>query len=143
MKLTTVAVLVGLLWPVCASAAEVSSETSECIECHRTINSGMVSGWEKSRHARVTMQEALQRSSLERRVSAQQVPKGLGNVAIGCAECHTMSPAQHPDTFEHAGYHVHVVVTPKDCSVCHPTEVKEYGQNLMSHAHKNLNGNPV
>ena len=67
----------------------------------------------------------------------------LADVVIGCAECHTINPRKHPDTFEHEGYTVHVVVTPHDCATCHPTEVKQYSRNLMSHAYGNLNENPV
>ena len=90
-----------------------------------------------------TIKEAMARPSRARRISLAQAPRGLQDVAVGCAECHTINPRKHPDTFEHEGYKVHVVVTPQDCATCHPTEVKQYGQNLMSHAHGNLNKNPV
>ena len=36
-----------------------------------------------------------------------------------------------------------MVVTPEDCATCHPAEADQYGKNLMSHAHINLNNNPV
>jgi ssDNA-binding Zn-finger/Zn-ribbon topoisomerase 1 len=81
--------------------------------------------------------------SQERRVSLVKTPKGMADVAIGCAECHTIDSRKHQDTFEHEGTKVHVVVTPQDCATCHPTEVKQYNQNLMSHAYGNLNKNPV
>jgi len=138
-----VATLIALMWPCCALAAGISSATSDCLECHRSTTPGAVADWERSRHAQVTLKEAMARPSRERRVSLSQTPKGLADVVIGCAECHNQNPRKHQDTFEHEGYKVHVVVTPKDCATCHPTEVKQYIQNLMSHAHGNLNKNPV
>jgi len=136
-------ILFTLMWPCCTLAAEPSPATSDCLECHRTATPGAVADWERSRHAQVTPKEALAKPSLGRRVSLTKAPKGLAAVAIGCAECHTVNPRKHRDTFEHEGYKVHVVVTPKDCATCHPAEVKQYDQNLMSHAHGNLNKNPV
>jgi hypothetical protein len=79
----------------------------------------------------------------KRRVSFEKVPDMLARVFVGCAECHTMNPEKHPDTFEHYGYQVHVVVTPKDCATCHPVESDQYGKNIMSHAYGNLQKNPV
>jgi len=137
------AIFIALVGPCGALAAEPSPATSTCLECHRTATPGAVADWERSRHAQVTLQEALAKPSLERRTSLTKAPKGLGDVAIGCAECHTIDPRKHKDTFEHEGYKVHVVVTPKDCTTCHPTEVEQYSHNLMSHAYGNLNKNPV
>jgi hydroxylamine dehydrogenase len=131
------------MWPCCALAAELSPATSDCLECHRSATPGAVADWEQSLHAQVTLKDAMAKPSPERRVSLTKIPKGLANTVIGCAECHTINPREHHDTFEHEGYKVHVVVTPQDCAVCHPTEVKQYSQNLMSHAHGNLNENPV
>jgi hypothetical protein len=54
-----------------------------------------------------------------------------------------MNPGKHPDSFEHNDFNVHVVVTPGDCATCHPTEVGQYGKNLMSHAYGNLENNLV
>ena len=54
-----------------------------------------------------------------------------------------MNSEQHKDTFEHVDYQIHSVVTPGDCTVCHPVEVKQYEGNLMSHAYGNLQKNPV
>ena len=62
---------------------------------------------------------------------------------MGCAECHTLRSERHQDAFEHNGFKVHIVVTPEDCATCHPAEADQYGKNLMSHAHINLNNNPV
>ena len=79
----------------------------------------------------------------ERRISVKKPSDITAKVAVGCAECHTMNPEKHKDTFEHNGYSVHVVVTPGDCAACHPKEVEQYGGNLMSHAYGNLQGNSL
>jgi hypothetical protein len=67
----------------------------------------------------------------------------LKGVAVGCAECHLLRPDAHADTFYHNGYDVHVVVSPDDCKTCHAQEADQYARNLMSHARKNLAGNPL
>ncbi len=76
-------------------------------------------------------------------MSANSVPDELARNVIGCAECHTLNPEKHSDTFEHNGYQVHIVVTPEDCATCHPLEAKQYGQNLMSQAYGNLVNNSL
>ena len=121
----------------------VSEATEECISCHGAIHPGIVGDWKKSRHSQWTPQNAMQKGEVERRISAAQVPEDLSNVAVGCAECHTANSEDHKDSFEHNGFQVHIVVSPKDCETCHPTEVEQYGMNLMSHAHGNLKNNPV
>jgi hypothetical protein len=125
------------------ASAPISDGTEECIACHASVSPGIVAGWKKSRHARIIPVEALKKPQLERRVSAEKFPDEIATVAVGCAECHTMNPEKHADTFDHEGYRVHIVVTPEDCAVCHPTEAKQYAQNLMSHAYGNLKNNPV
>ncbi len=125
------------------ASAPFSEATEECISCHLSVYPGILAGWEKSRHSKITPKGALKKTPLERRVSAEKIPDEIVTVAVGCAECHTMNPEKHADTFEHEGYKVHVVVTPEDCAVCHPAEAKQYGQNLMSHAYGNLKNNSV
>jgi hypothetical protein len=120
-----------------------SEATEECISCHLSIYPGILADWEKSLHAKISPVEGLKKPKLERRVSAEKVPEKLAHTVVGCAECHTMNPGKHRDTFEHEGYKVHVVVTPEDCATCHPTEAKQYAQNIMSHAYGNLKNNPV
>jgi hypothetical protein len=88
-------------------------------------------------------EEALKKEPKALRVSAQKFPGELGKTTVGCAECHTLNSESHKDAFEHNGFKVHIIVTPEDCATCHPTEVAQYGKNLMSHAHGNLNNNPV
>jgi hypothetical protein len=132
-----------LVLPIYVIAAEVSSESNDCLDCHAILHPGIVSEWEESRHARTSVEEALKKPPLERRVSLSEPPEGLSQVVVGCAECHTLNPEKHRDTFEHADYRVHSVVTPTDCSTCHPTEVEQYSLNLMSHGHVNLVKNPL
>jgi hypothetical protein len=125
------------------AAAPVSDATEDCIGCHAEVTPGIVSDWRASRMARVTPAEALAKSPLERRISVQAPPAGLADTVVGCAECHTLNPDGHADTFEHNGYQVHVVVTPEDCATCHPVERAQYAKNLMANAHGNLMDNPV
>lgn len=120
-----------------------SEDTQNCIACHASITPGIVADWEKSRHAKRTPAEALKAETLKRRVSASNVPDRLAGTVVGCAECHTMNPEKHKDSFDHNGYTVHIVVTPPDCATCHPTERAQYEQNIMSYAHGNLNDNPL
>jgi hypothetical protein len=123
--------------------APLSEDTESCIECHSTLHPGIVADWERSRMSRVTPAEALKKPDLERRISVEKVPQHLAGVAVGCAECHTLRAETHKDSFEHEGYQVHTVVSPQDCATCHAVEVKQYGQNVMSHAYGNLKNNLV
>jgi mono/diheme cytochrome c family protein len=137
--------LLLLLIPNIAMSADVpvSDATSECLECHSSVHPGIVESWQKSRHARVTPQTAMAVKGLARKVSSKQVPESQFNVAVGCAECHTQRSKDHADTFEHNGYDVHVVVSPRDCAACHTQEADQYSKNIMAHAFNNLDANPV
>ncbi len=123
------------------TAPPLSEDTETCIGCHEEVTPGIVEDWRRSRHAHTTPQQALDRPDLERRVSAEEIPGELKAVAVGCAECHTRNPDAHPDTFDHNGFRVHIVVTPADCAACHPREREQYGRNLMANAHDNLMAN--
>lgn len=119
-----------------------SPDTHSCLDCHREINPGIVSDWMKSRHAATTPRKALEKRE-NRRVSAESLPYELHDNSVGCAECHTLRPEAHADTFEHNGYDVHVVVSPGDCATCHSQERAQFELNIMSRAHGNLVKNPV
>ncbi len=125
------------------SALNISEDTQECLECHVQVTPGIVADWKRSRHARVTLAEALKKPEIERRVSVKKAPEGLAETVVGCAECHTRDPEKHKDTFEHNGHKVHIVVTPNDCAICHPVEREQYSKNKMSQAYGNLKNNPV
>ncbi len=125
------------------ASGRISKQTEACLECHASVNPGIVGAWEKSRMARVTPRAARSMVVKKRRVSFESVSKGLASVVVGCAECHTLNPEKHQDSFEHNGYQVHVVVTPEDCAICHPVEKGQYSKNLMYNAYGNLKNNPV
>jgi mono/diheme cytochrome c family protein len=121
----------------------LSFDTEDCLDCHYEATPAIVADWQESRHARVTVGQALKKPELERRVSIDQPPEGMAEFAVGCAECHMINPDQHADTFDHQGFDVHVVVSPKDCATCHPEEVDQYGDNKMAHARGNLADNKL
>lgn len=126
-----------------ASNAIISEATQECLGCHRTATPGIVSDWESSLHSKVTPSQALRKGKNSQRVSASTFPKTVADVAVGCAECHTMAPGNHKDSFSHNGYQVHPVVSPANCATCHPKELDQYGRNIMSHAYGNLMNNKL
>ncbi|MCJ7830841.1 MAG: hydroxylamine oxidase [Desulfobacterales bacterium] len=134
-----------LLCGLSGAAAEtpISAETEECLSCHATLHPGIVEDWQRSRHARSTPLKAREAKGLALKVSTADIPQNLQRVSVGCAECHTLNAESHADTFEHAEQRVHVVVSPRDCAVCHAVEAKQYTRNIMSHARKNLTDNPV
>jgi len=124
-------------------SAPISEDSEICIDCHIYLHPGIVEDWKQSSHAGMTPVQGLTKSDLGRMISADQVPEAFAEYAVGCAECHSINPEQHTDSFEHNGYQIHTVVTPSDCSLCHPVEVKQYEGNLMSQAFGNLQKNPV
>jgi hydroxylamine dehydrogenase len=139
---------ISLLGTVCITGSieaqqgpAMSAATQTCLSCHGFFHPGIKFDWERSHHAKVTPAEALTKEKLKKSVSSEKIPADLLKTVVGCAECHTLHPENHPDTFEHNGYKVHVVVTPSDCSVCHVVETEQYGNSLMAYAHVNLNNN--
>ena len=134
-----------LIFPRCLPAAEVkvSDATQACIECHTVIHPGIVQEWQKSRHSQVTPGQAMAVKGLGLKVSSTDVSEELRGSVVGCAECHTLRPKEHADTFEHNGYDIHIVVSPGDCRTCHAQEAQQYTRNIMSHAYKNLAGNKL
>ncbi len=143
--LTTFAVcILCVIRPVAAQTKPPLSEATEtCLGCHGTLHPSIKSDWERSHHAKATPEEALKKPKLERRVSNEDIPGELSKTVVGCAECHTLNPDKHKDTFEHNGYKVHIIVTPEDCATCHPVEVEQYGKNIMAFAYGNLNHNAL
>ncbi len=129
--------------PLDSAEIPVSEKTEACLECHATISPGIVAAWKKSRMSRITPAQAKQKPKLQRRVSFHSLPEGLADRVVGCAECHTMNPGTHKDTFDHNDYPVHAVVSPRDCATCHPVEEGQYAKNIMSAAYANLQENPV
>ena len=126
-----------------AADITVSEATAECLECHALIHPGIVKDWQNSRHAKITPKQAMAVDGLALKVSSKTVPDNLQNNTVGCAECHTLRPKAHADTFEHNGYDIHVVVSPNDCATCHSSEAEQYSKNIMSHAYDNLDANKL
>ena len=122
---------------------QLSSTSTTCQACHASVHPGIVEGWKKSLHSRSSPAMGMAKPELERRISARNVPEDLREVSVGCAECHTLNPESHADTFNHNGFQVHTVVTPEDCAVCHPQEREQFTRNIMSQARGNLIDNPV
>ena len=73
-------------------ASGTSKESQACIACHESGTAPLaVQQWALSRHAQV---------------------------GIGCYECH-QAEEKRPDAFDHFGYSISVLVTPKSCGTCH------------------------
>jgi hydroxylamine dehydrogenase len=140
-----IALFLVLLLPGFSFAKDppVSEESASCLECHAYLHPGIVAAWKKSRMSRITPRAAMAQPKPARRVSYDALPEHLENVAVGCAECHTSNSEGRSDVFEHNGFEVHTVVSPRDCAVCHPEEAGQYEKNKMSHAYGNLENNSL
>ncbi len=88
--------------PALASAQETPS--SPCINCHDTTNPGIVRQWHDSKHSKV---------------------------GVKCSVCHK-AKEQDPSGYEHNGFSITAVPSPRYCESCHPKEVKE--NTLSKHA---------
>jgi len=125
------------------SAQTISDATQSCIDCHESIQSGIVQDWLSSRHSKTIPAEALKKSKLERRISNENIPAELANTVVGCFECHGLNTEKHQDSFEHFDYKINVVVSPNDCQTCHSVEVEQYATSTKAHAIGNLTQNPI
>jgi hydroxylamine dehydrogenase len=84
------------------------AEAAACIECHQKEHPGLFVDWTKSRHA---------------------------NANITCYDCHKAAEYDKDVSKAHFEYDkvpITAVVTPKDCSRCHPDEAKEF--SVSKHA---------
>jgi hypothetical protein len=121
----------------------ISDKTRSCLACHRMMTPGIVEDWKTSRHSLTTLSAALERPVPERRISVAEAPEGLGDSVVGCYECHGLNSKNHADSFSHYGHRISVVVSPNDCSVCHPEETEQYAVSKKANAIGNLAKNPV
>jgi hydroxylamine dehydrogenase len=95
----------------------IPPEAQACIECHKQTNPGLFGDWANSRHA---------------------------NANITCLDCHLAQPGDQDVAKGHEKYYgrndlpfgeekykvpIATVVTPKDCSRCHPDEVTQYSKS--------------
>ncbi len=69
-----------------------------CLECHESMQPGIVAQWRGSGHARA---------------------------AVGCLDCHR-AEAGRADAFDHYGATIAVIVSPRDCARCHRGEDGEF-----------------
>jgi hypothetical protein len=86
----------------------LSKETKTCLECHEDLDPGIVIPWKESR---------------------------MGKEAVGCYECHKADKSDK-DAFEHEGFTIAVIVSPKDCAECHKKEVDEMTNSYHAKANK-------
>lgn len=101
--------IILLAWNSDASSvlpSELTEATLLCVECHKEANVNIYQQWGKSKHFRAN---------------------------VGCYECHSADPSD-PDAFEHNGYHISVIVSPKDCARCHEKEMMEFENSHHSKA---------
>src|SRR6056297_2583859 len=95
----------------------LSPQAVACIECHKATTPGVFADWAKSEHA---------------------------DSNISCLDCHLIQPGDMDEAKEHAQYYnrpdmpygeqkyfapVASIVTPKDCSRCHPDETTQYSKS--------------
>ncbi|MGE3819272.1 MAG: multiheme c-type cytochrome [Isosphaeraceae bacterium] len=76
----------------------VPASSKACVDCHANSSPAIIDHWKGSTHAH----------------------KG-----VGCVDCHH-ADAGDADAFMHYGAQIATVVTPRDCSGCHPTESDEF-----------------
>jgi len=77
---------------------EISSETQECVDCHKKESLALYQQWGASKHYRAN---------------------------VGCYECHA-ADRDDPDALRHYDHTIAVIVSPKDCARCHSKEVEEF-----------------
>ncbi len=121
----------------------ISPQSQSCLNCHRGFTPGIVADWESSRHSRTTPAEALGLPAVQRRMSAETVGQEFLDNVVGCYECHGQNTDRHADSFEHFGFTINVVVSPRDCATCHPVEEAQYTPSKKGNAWGNLKHNPV
>lgn len=83
---------------------DIDKGTKHCISCHgeKGYGKAIVEQWKQSRHAAS---------------------------GVGCLECHA-AEKDDLDAFDHEGYTIATIVTPKDCAQCHEEETNQF---LTSH----------
>jgi hydroxylamine dehydrogenase len=85
---------------------EMSAETKACVECHKVENTPIYQQWGNSKHYRAN---------------------------VGCYECH-MADKSDVDAFNHEGFSIATIVSPKDCARCHVKETEEFAHSHHSKA---------
>ncbi|MCP3894954.1 MAG: hydroxylamine oxidoreductase, partial [Bacteroides sp.] len=92
-------------------------EAIACIECHKREHPGLFADWAKSRHAsaNITCYDCHKAETFDKDVSQEHYKQyQRSDQPYGTGEYKAPITA---------------VVTPKDCSRCHPDEAKQYGRS--------------
>ncbi len=84
----------------------LSKESQDCITCHKEQTPAIVEQWGASKHFRAN---------------------------VSCYECHRAKTGE-PDAFDHNGFMIATIVSPKDCARCHSKEVQEFEDSHHSKA---------
>ncbi|WP_156900644.1 multiheme c-type cytochrome [Maridesulfovibrio bastinii] len=102
----------------------MSDQAKACIECHKELTPGLFADWTASRHA----------SSNITCIDCHQAEEHDKDVSKNHFKQYNRSDNKWGDS----KYRVPIaaVVTPKDCSRCHPDEVKQYAKS--KHAKTNI-----
>ncbi|GMT42245.1 MAG: hypothetical protein IEMM0002_0656 [bacterium] len=106
IKLLPVLVMTALLFISVSDAAAQKSQVRErelriaekCVSCHAKVSPGIINDWKESQHARSR---------------------------VTCYDCHKAEKTDI-DVQDHEGALIAVIPSPRDCSRCHPREVREF-----------------
>jgi hydroxylamine dehydrogenase len=95
----------------------MSKQAAACIECHKKEHPGLFADWAESRHAsaNITCLDCHQAEETDKDVSSEHYKE------------YEKSKGQYSSREYKTP--ISAVVTPKDCSRCHPDEAKEYGMS--------------
>ena len=137
MKRKAVMTFIGLLlvtglWAIAVSAQNnpklkefriersMPKEAIACIECHKAENPGLFADWTHSRHAsaNITCYDCHKAEETDADVSQEHYKQ--------------YKRSDHPYGTKEYKVPITAVVTPKDCSRCHPDEAKQY--SVSKHA---------
>ncbi len=107
-KVYTLAGVATVFLLVAAGAAVQAAKPSEadCMTCHKEKSPGIYEQWKASRHA---------------------------SEGVSCIDCHG-AEKKDPDAFEHEGFLIATLVTPKDCGECHEQQAEEVGSSYHATA---------
>ncbi len=84
----------------------LSEASASCVSCHEEQMPGLVKEWRISQHYAAD---------------------------VGCYECHAAAPGDK-DAFEHEGYNIAIIVSPKDCAKCHVNESEQFQRSHHAEA---------
>ncbi|MDA8165288.1 MAG: multiheme c-type cytochrome [Desulfobacteraceae bacterium] len=97
----------------CFPAVIAHAAGDACVSCHEKQNPGLYQQWKNSKH---------------------------GQNGISCLDCHKAEKGD-VDAFTHEGVLIATLVTPKDCSRCHPAEAAQTEKSYHAHAGEILDSN--